>query len=175
MASAASSCGYVVGTRGSLLGGTGAARGEVVSMLPGVTGLVNGDRNRDCVLALCGAFGGDCGDSTFSNGGDRGSVRAVVDKGRCSTRGLGRLGRAIGGPGVTRRCAAELSSEDDQGDTGRGMSKEARVTACVVSCLAISRGAAMVYGVVGPGSRAALLSKRDRRDDTGFLVKSSKH
>ena len=127
------------------------------------------------MLALSGAFGGDCGDSTVSNGGDRGSVRAVVDKGRCSTRELGRLGRAIRGPGVARRCAAAFSSEDDQGDTGRGMSREARVTACVVSCLAIGRGAAMVYGVIEPGSRAALLSKSDRRDDTGFLGKSSKH
>ena len=132
--------------------GTGAARGEVISMVPGVTGLANGDRKRNSVLALCGAFGGDCGDSTVSNGGDRGSVRAVVDKGRCSTRGFRRLGRAIGGAGVARRCAAEVASEDDQGDTGLGMSKEARVTAGVVSCLARGRGVAMVYGVINPGS-----------------------
>ena len=137
-------------------------------MLPGVNGLANGERKRQCVLALGEAFVGDCGDSTVINGGDRGSVRAVVDKGRCSTREVGRLGRAIGGPGVARRCVAEASSEDDQGDTGRGMSKEARVTACVVSCLAISRGVAMVIGVIEPGSRAALLSKSDRRDETGF-------
>ena len=152
MASATSSCEYVVGTRGSLLGGIGAARGEIASVLPGVNGLANGDRKRHCVLALRGAFGGDCGDSTVINGGDRGSVRAVVDKGRCSIRELGRPGRAIGGPGVARRCAAEVSSEDDQGDTARGMSKEARATTCVVSCLAIGRGVAMVYGVIEPGS-----------------------
>ena len=168
MVSATSSCGDVVGTRGSLLGGTGAARGEVVPMLPGVTGLANGDRKMNSVLALCGTFGGDWGDSTVSNGGDRGSVRAVVDKGRCSTRGLRRLGRAIGGAGVARRCAAEVSSEDDQGDTGLGMSKEARVTAGVVSCLARGRGVAMVYGVIELGSWATLLSKSDRRDETGF-------
>lgn len=147
---------------------TGAARGEVVPMLPVVNGLADGDGKRNCVLALCGAFGGDCGDSTVINGGDRGSVKAVVDKGRCSTRELGRLGRAIGGPGVARRFAAEVSSEDGQGDTGRGMSKEALATACVVSCLAIGRGVAMVYGVIELGSRAALLSKSDRRDETGF-------
>lgn len=149
---ATSSCEYVVGTRGSLLGGTGAARGEVVSMLTGVKGLTNGDRKRHCVLAVPGAFGGNCGGSTVINGGDRGSVRAVVDKGRCSTRGFGRLGRAIGGPGATRRCVAGVSSEADQGDTGRGMSKEARVIACVASCLPIARGVGMVKGVIEPGS-----------------------
>ena len=121
-------------------------------MLAGVKGLTNGDRKRYCVLVLPGAFGGDCGGSTVINGGDRGSVRAVVDKGRCSTRGFGRLGRAIGGPGVMLRCVAEVSSEEDQGDTGRGMSKEARVIACVDSCLAIARAVGMVNGVVEPGS-----------------------
>ena len=121
-------------------------------MLTGVKGLANGDRKRYCVLALPGAFGGDCGDSTIINGGDRGAVRAVVDKGRCSTRGFGRLGRAFGGPGVTLRCVAEVSSEEDQGDTGRGMSKEARVIACVDSCLAIERAIGMVNGVMEPGS-----------------------
>ena len=152
MSLATSSCEYVAGTRGSLLGGTGAARGEVVSMLTDVKGLANGDRKRYCVLALPGPFGGDCGDSTVINGGDRGSVRAVVDKGRCSTRGFGRLGRAIGGPGVTRRCVVEVLSEADQVDTGRGMSKDARVIACVASFFPMARGVEMVNGVIEPGS-----------------------
>ena len=51
-----------------------------------------------------------------------------------------------------RRCVAEVSSEADQGDTGRGMSKEARVIACVASCLPIARVAGMVNGVIVPGS-----------------------
>ena len=167
MVSDTSSCEYTVGTRGSLLGGTGAARSEVASTLLGVKGLNNGDRKRHCVLALHGAFGGACGDSTVIKGGARGSVRAVVDKGRCSTREFGRLGRAIGGPGIMRRCAAEVSSEAGQGNTGRGMSKEARVIACGVSCLGIG-GVERLNGVIGSGSRAALLSKSDRRDETGF-------
>ena len=121
-------------------------------MLTGVKGLANGDRRRYCVLALPGTFGGDCGDSTVIDGGDRGSVRAVVDKGRCSTRGFGRPGRAIGGPGITLRCVAEVSSEEDQGDTGRGMSKEARVIACVASCLGLARGVGMVNGIIESGS-----------------------
>lgn len=121
-------------------------------MLTDVKGLANGDRKRYCVLALPGPFGGDCGDSTVINGGDRGSVRAVVDKGRCSTRGFGRLGRAIGVPGVTRRCVAEVFSGTDHGDTGRGMSKEARVIASVALCFPIARGVETVNGVIEPGS-----------------------
>ena len=55
-------------------------------------------------------------------------------------------------PGVTRRCVAEVLSEAGHGDTGRGMSKEARVVASVALCFAIARGVETVNGVIEPGS-----------------------
>ena len=69
--SASESCDSIVVTRLSLLGGTGAARG-----------LANGDWRDFWVLVFWLDFGGDCGDSMVTSGGDRGSARAVVDKGR---------------------------------------------------------------------------------------------
>ena len=103
-----------------------------------------------------------------TGGGERGLARSFVDNGRWSNRDLGRLGRGTGGQGFPEKRGMEASSEDDQGEDGLGMSKEARVIDCIVSDRARDRAVGWLKGFNERDSCRALLSNRDRKDDTGF-------
>lgn len=64
--SASESWESAVDIRPSLLGGTGAIRGEFMPMLPGVKGFANEGCKTICELAVRGGLDGDFGDSTVT-------------------------------------------------------------------------------------------------------------